>query len=169
MAVTEGFLPVGVSGKQLDTTVITQSDGSTPAHREAVFLADPENTNARGKVTNAVPGSTDYGPVTRPILDGQSLGEGDITGETLRVHGHGSFIESDSTDMDATAVRATALTTANMHRIVSVPVQAAVNRSIDNPYRGRIEFPLVRGDYLIVSCTASTAVADVTVELGEQI
>jgi hypothetical protein len=58
MAITEGFLPVGVSHKNLDTTVITQSDGSTPAHREAVFLADPENTDARGKVTNTVPGAT---------------------------------------------------------------------------------------------------------------
>ena len=145
-------------------------------------------------VATSAPSTGAEGIVTYPILDGQSLGEGDITvdawgvqkvslpksvyhgmftfdipGETLRVHGHGSFIESDSTDMDATAVRATAITAANMHRIVSVPVQAVVNRSIDNPYRGRIEFPLVRGDYLIVSCTASTAAADVTVELGEQI
>jgi len=93
----------------------------------------------------------------------------DITGETLKTHGKGSFIESDSIDMDATAVRATALTTANMYRITLVPVQAAVSRSIDNPYRGRIEFPIVRGDYLVVSCTASAATADVTIEVGEQI
>jgi len=45
--VTEGFLPVGTSLKALDTTVITQSDGSTEAHREAVFLADPSDTDAR--------------------------------------------------------------------------------------------------------------------------
>ena len=51
MAVNESFLPVGTSLKNLDTTVITQSDGSTEAHREAVFLADPANNEARLGVT----------------------------------------------------------------------------------------------------------------------
>ena len=46
MAVEEGFLPVGISGKNLDTTVVTQDSG-TETHREAVFIADPEDVDAR--------------------------------------------------------------------------------------------------------------------------
>ena len=71
--------------------------------------------------------------------------------------------------MDATAVRATAINTTNMKFITAVPVEAAVTLSVDNPYRGRIEFPVVRGDYLVVTCTASTATATAVVEWGEQI
>lgn len=93
----------------------------------------------------------------------------DLTGETLKAIGNGSYMQTDSTDMDATAVRATAATVANMRPITSVAVEAAVRNSVDNPYRGRIEFPLVRGDYLVVTCTAATAAADCVVELGEQV
>jgi len=93
----------------------------------------------------------------------------DIAGATYRVINSGDFIETDSTDMDATAVRATALTTANMRFVTAVPVEAAVTREVDNPYRGRIEFPVVRGDHLVVSCTASTATADITIEYGLQV
>lgn len=92
-----------------------------------------------------------------------------ITGATYKPINSGSFVESDSTDMDATAVRATALTVANLHLITSIPIEATVRASIDNPYRDRIEFPVVRGDYLIVSCTATSAAADVVIEWGEQI
>ena len=48
-------------------------------------------------------------------------------------------------------------------------VEATVSREVDNPYRGRIEFPIVRGDYLVVTCEATTAEADVVIEWGEQI
>lgn len=92
----------------------------------------------------------------------------DITGETLKVVGSGSYMESDSTDMDATAVRATAATIANMQFITSIPVEATKRISVDNPYRDRIEFPVVRGDYIVVTCTASTALADCVIEWGEQ-
>jgi hypothetical protein len=92
----------------------------------------------------------------------------DITGETLKVVGEGSYTECDSTDMDATAVRATAVTVANLQFVTSVPVEATKRISVDNPYRDRIEFPIVRGDYLIITCTAATASADCVVELGEQ-
>lgn len=92
----------------------------------------------------------------------------DITGETLKTIGNGSYVQCDSTDMDATAVRATSVTTANLQFITSVPVEAASAREVDNPYRDRIEFPVVRGDYLVITCTAATANADVVVEWGEQ-
>lgn len=45
----EGFLPVGVSGKNLDTTVVTRADG-TKVHREAVVLTDPADNDARANV-----------------------------------------------------------------------------------------------------------------------
>ena len=94
---------------------------------------------------------------------------GDITGATYKNIGGGSFLESDSTDMDATAVRATAVTIANLRFITAIQVEATQRIPVDNPYRGRIEFPLVRGDYLIVTCTAATANADCVVELGDQV
>jgi hypothetical protein len=94
---------------------------------------------------------------------------GDITGATYKTVNAGSYIETDSTDMDATAVRATAVTVANMKFITSIPVEALVARGVDNPYRGGIEFPIVRGDYLIITATAASGSADCVVEWGEQV
>ena len=47
---TEGSLPVGDSGKSLDTTVVTTGEGAV--HREAVFLADPEKADYRANVSS---------------------------------------------------------------------------------------------------------------------
>lgn len=94
--------------------------------------------------------------------------ETQITGETLVALGNGSFIETDSTDMDGTATRATAVTIAGLNLVTSIPVEALTAREVTNPHRDRIEFPIVRGDYLIVTCSASTASADCVVEFGEQ-
>ncbi|MCK5013202.1 MAG: hypothetical protein KAS66_05240 [Candidatus Omnitrophica bacterium] len=44
--VTEGILPVGTSLKNLDTTIVEQTDG-TPAHRETVVIGDPAINGAR--------------------------------------------------------------------------------------------------------------------------
>jgi len=52
MAVTEGKILVGGTQDHLDTTEVTQTDG-TVAQREAVVVADPETLAARAKVTNA--------------------------------------------------------------------------------------------------------------------
>lgn len=93
----------------------------------------------------------------------------DITGATFKALGNGSFVESDSTDMDGTAVRASSVTVANMQFITSIPVEALSREAVDNPYRGRIEFPLVRGDYLVVTGSAATGDADCVIEFGEQI
>ena len=92
-----------------------------------------------------------------------------VVGATFKPVNAGSYVESDSTDMDATAVRATSVDTAKMRFITAVPVEAGVAREIDNPYRDKIEFPIVRGDYLVITCTASTSSADVVVEWGEQL
>jgi len=92
-----------------------------------------------------------------------------ITGATLVALGNGSFIQSDSPDSTVGAVRATSVNTALMKVITAVPVEPLVSRMIDNPYRDRIEFPLVRGDYLVVTSTAASATGDVVIEFGEQI
>jgi hypothetical protein len=92
-----------------------------------------------------------------------------ITGATYRSVNSGSFVECDSTDMDATAVRATAVTLSGLTLITAVPVEAAVPREVDNPWPNEIVFPIVRGDYVVVTCTAATATADVVCEWGEHI
>ncbi len=92
-----------------------------------------------------------------------------ITGATFVANGGGSYIESDSVAMNATAVKATAVNTALLRIITAVPVEALVPRVVDNPYRGRIEFPLVRGDYLVITATGTSPSCDVVVEFGEQI
>lgn len=92
-----------------------------------------------------------------------------LTGETLQAIGNGSFVQTDSTDMTAGTVRATAATVANMRFITAIPVEAANRGQWDNPYRDRIELPVVRGDYIVVTCTATTATAECVMEWGEQI
>ncbi|MCK4706016.1 MAG: hypothetical protein KAT90_11065 [Gammaproteobacteria bacterium] len=92
-----------------------------------------------------------------------------ITGATFKALGDGSFVETDSPDMDATAVRATAVVVANLKFITSIPVEALVRVPVDNPHMGRIEFPIVRGDYLIITGTAASGISECVVEFGEQI
>lgn len=92
-----------------------------------------------------------------------------ITGATLVALNAGSFVQTDSPDKVAGAVRATALNTALCRNITAIPVEAAVSREVDNPLLERINFSIVRGDYLIVTCTATTATADCVIEWGESI
>jgi len=92
-----------------------------------------------------------------------------ITGATFVALGNGSYVECDSTDMSGSAVRATSLTTSSMRYITSIPVEAAHRAEVTNPSRETIQFFLVHGDYLVVSCTASTATAETVVEWGEEI
>lgn len=49
MSVTEGVIPVGDTGLDLDTTVVEQTDG-TVAHREAVTITDPGLLEGRAAV-----------------------------------------------------------------------------------------------------------------------
>ncbi len=52
---TEGTLPVGITDKHLDTTIVEQTDG-TEAHREVVVLGDPEEGLASLANAIRVPG-----------------------------------------------------------------------------------------------------------------
>jgi len=54
MTVTEGTLPVGDTGENLDTAQVLQTDG-TVVHREGVFIGDAENVDARVGVKKASP------------------------------------------------------------------------------------------------------------------
>ena len=92
-----------------------------------------------------------------------------ITGETLQTVGNGSYMQTDSPDMVAGAVRASSVNTSNMRFITTVAVEALTRIEVDNPYRNRIEFPIVRGDYLVITGTAASGSSDVVIEWGEQI
>lgn len=92
-----------------------------------------------------------------------------ITGATYKVVKAGTFVETDSPNMDPTAVRATSVTLAKLSLITAVAVEAAVPREVTNPRPHEVAFPIVRGDYIVVTCTASAAVADCVIEWGEQI
>ena len=93
-----------------------------------------------------------------------------LTGATYKPIGNGVYIETDSPDMDATAVRATAATTVGMQFLVAVPAEAQAWYQVDNPIRESINFPIVRGDYIVVTCNASAnGAAEAVVEWGEAI
>lgn len=92
-----------------------------------------------------------------------------FTGGTFVSVNQGSFVECDSPDMNPAASRVTAVALAKLRFITAVPVEASVPREVDNPWPSEIVFPVVRGDYLVVTCTAATALSDVVIEWGEHL
>ncbi len=93
-----------------------------------------------------------------------------IIGATYKPLGEGSFLESDSTDMDPTAVRATSIILANLIFVASVTVQALVRAEVETPGNAEIVLTAVRGDFIVISCTSSGAgSADCVLELGEEV
>jgi hypothetical protein len=92
-----------------------------------------------------------------------------FTGGTFQSVNSGSFVECDSPDMNPAAARVTAVDLTKLRAVTAVPVEAAVPREVTNPMPESIVFPIVRGDYVVVTCTAATATSDVVVEWGEQI
>lgn len=81
----------------------------------------------------------------------------------------GSFIESDSPDMNPAAVRATAVDTTKMRFVTAVTLPAGLEKSIQNPSPESIDYFIVRGDYLVVTATSPNALADAVLEWGEEI
>ncbi len=79
MAVEEGILPVGDTGENLDTTIIEQTDG-TPAHREVIVNADPEDNDARQNIVQ--PDTTEF--YAARTIDHQLAGIAEILNETLK-------------------------------------------------------------------------------------
>jgi hypothetical protein len=94
----------------------------------------------------------------------------DITGETLVAGYNGlySYVQSDSTDMNAGAVRGTAVTVANLELIDAWNAEAGVQ----NDYtfaNDHVEVNMVRGDYIIVTNNSTTGVSDVAIRWGEEV
>ena len=85
-----------------------------------------------------------------------------LTGASFSAIGNGSYIESDTS--------ATAFTVAKCKFVTAIPTPANTRTEVDNPLRERIRFPLVRGDYLIITCEPSAnGTVDAVIEWGEQI
>lgn len=89
-----------------------------------------------------------------------------LTGETFAALGNGSFVQTDSPDTVAGAVAATAASVATMELIDVANLQANGSFSYTRPDL-RMDFDLVRGDYLTVTVTVSTGLCDVVIAWGE--
>ncbi len=92
-----------------------------------------------------------------------------ITGATFVAIGKGSFLQTDSPDTVTGAVKATSVNTALMNLVTVIPVEAGVSKITTNPFQTRIDFPVVRGDYLVITATVSAGNCDAVIELGEAI
>jgi hypothetical protein len=84
-----------------------------------------------------------------------------ITGESLTAIGNGSYVEYDATSRK--------VNTSLCRFITAIPAPANVRAEVTNPSRETIQFFLVHGDFLIITCTATTAAPEVVVEWGEEI
>lgn len=93
----------------------------------------------------------------------------DITGATFQTVGNGSWMQTDSPNTTAGAVRATAATVANMRFITAIPVEAAVPRVVDITNPNIVKFNMVRGDYIVITNDGAAASSEVVVNWGEQI
>jgi len=151
-------------GSAYATAVPVTSDSPVIIVRQPLLIGTEVNTRdltlARISFTCSKKGTFKVWSTRDPSL---------ITGATFKTVNQGSYVETDSPDMNPSAVRATAVTLTGMRFITAVPVQALVPREVNNPWPDEIKFPIVRGDYIVVTCTAATAEADVVIEWGEHI
>jgi hypothetical protein len=92
-----------------------------------------------------------------------------IIGATFVARGNGSFVQVDSPDAVAGAVFATSVNTAKMNLVTVAPLAASAHAQITNPDKNKIDFNLVRGDYLIITNHVATGACEVVVEWGEAI
>lgn len=93
-----------------------------------------------------------------------------ITGATLVAGygGVGTYVQTDSTNMNAGAVRATAVTVAKLFFLDAISVEAAVSVEIG---LGTTHSPihLVRGDYLVITNDSTAGSSDVVIRWGEEV
>jgi len=92
-----------------------------------------------------------------------------ITGATFVANGNGSFIQTDSTDMGAGRVRATAVTTSKLVFVSALSLEQLVSQEAVLSDHNHIDFTLVRGDYLVITNDSINGATDVVVEWGEEI
>lgn len=95
-----------------------------------------------------------------------------LTGATLALVGGAgdTLMQTDSPDSAVGAVRAASVDTAKLSNIIATPVQATFRTPVENPLERKIVFPIVRGDYIVVTCSPSgAATAECVIEWGEQV
>lgn len=80
---TESSVPVGETGKDLRTIEQTTSAGLV--HTEAVSIVDPDDVNAKQKITDSAPGDSDYGAVVRTAGKVSINARQDIFGHLMMV------------------------------------------------------------------------------------
>jgi hypothetical protein len=93
-----------------------------------------------------------------------------ITGATFVAGYNGlySYVQSDSTNMNAGAVRATAVTVANLEFINAWNAEAGVQNDYEFS-NDHVEVNMVRGDYIIITNDSTTGVSDVVIRWGEEV
>jgi hypothetical protein len=94
----------------------------------------------------------------------------DITGATFVAGYNGlySYVQSDSTNMNAGAVRATAVTVANLEFINAWNAEAGVQNDYEFS-NDHVEVNMVRGDYIIITNDSTTGSSDVVIRWGEEV
>jgi hypothetical protein len=92
-----------------------------------------------------------------------------ITGGTFADVGAGSFIQCDSPDINAAAVRATSVNTANMRALLAIQVEAGTHDTVSASGCRDVNLDLVRGDYLVITTNTTNSTADAVIEWGEYV
>lgn len=89
-----------------------------------------------------------------------------FTGATFASLGAGSFMQTDSPDTATGAVAATAVTTTGMELLDVINLQSGASFVTGRPDT-RMDFDLVRGDYLTITATVSVGSCDIVIAWGE--
>jgi len=91
-----------------------------------------------------------------------------ITGATFAAIGQGSYVETDSPDTVSGATKATSVTTSKLELITALPLVANSTKEYTNP-DPRIDFTMVRGDYLVITASVSVGALEAVIEWGEAV
>ncbi len=153
MAIEESFLQVGVKTEYLDTTKVTQTDG-TEVHREAVVLTDPENLDLRARVS-----TTFASQVTSPPEGLSSFGEqltGALTQQLLL-----NFAYNNNSDLLLLRANQSG-STSNANAMATVATGAAANSSGEIQSREVVRYVPGCGNRLRYTALFSTGVANST-------
>jgi hypothetical protein len=92
-----------------------------------------------------------------------------ITGETLSATGNGSFVQSDPPPATPGTLGSTAATVASMEYVTSVSVEPTIPKEVKLSIEPRVLLTLVRGDYLVITCTCVNGASEVDLAWGEEI
>jgi hypothetical protein len=91
-----------------------------------------------------------------------------LTGETFAAIGNGSYVQTDSPDTVAGATLATAATVASMRLLDVINLQASGSYELLRNDT-RLDYSLVRGDYLTMTATTTVGLVDATISWGEAV